>query len=407
MNKDTLDYNFLLSTLMDNITDAIYFKDLDSRFIMMNKACAQKHGWASTEEPIGKSDFDIFAKEHAQQAYADEQEIIRTGRERASYEEKETWPDGTVTWVSTSKMPLFDEQGNIFGTFGISRDITKHKLAEQRAQRYAEHVQRIKDEIEEDVRMAGELQKTFFPGAYPVFPEGADPDQSCVEFLHRFNACREVSGDHCSILKISENKVGIFLCDVTGTGVRAALGTALIRGIVQEIATLATTPGAFLARMNELLFPLLSPAQLHLEVTACYLMLDVATGQVNMANARHPLPLLFRKGCGARWLIEDSSQCGIALASKPDATYETIERTIEPDDVVVLFTDGLFTVQNILDAAFGEKRLLDSAHSLVGDPLTDIIQGLENDARAFSRDGNFSDDVCIVGLQLHALLPSA
>ncbi len=71
---------------------------------------------------------------------------------------------------------------------------------------------------------------------------------------------------------------------------------------------------------------------------------------------------------------------------------------------MVLYTDGLCSVENVLDNAYGAKRLLDSAQSFAGDPLADIFQGLEGDALAFSKDGKYADDVCLVGFQLRKLL---
>jgi PAS domain S-box len=121
----------LLHALMDNIPDAIYFKDLQSRFLRMSRALAKKMGFSDPEKLINKSDFDIFTKEHAQQAFNDEQKVIRTARPIIGIEEKETWPDSHVTWVSTTKMPLRDKKDRIIGTFGVSRDITKRKLAEE------------------------------------------------------------------------------------------------------------------------------------------------------------------------------------------------------------------------------------------------------------------------------------
>jgi len=121
----------LLRTLMDNLPDVIYFKDLESRFTRINKAHAKIFGLNDPAQAVGKTDFDFFTGEHAQQAFADEQEIIKTGRAMLAKEEKETWPDGHVTWASTTKMPLCDTQGNIIGTFGISRDITRRKQAEE------------------------------------------------------------------------------------------------------------------------------------------------------------------------------------------------------------------------------------------------------------------------------------
>jgi PAS domain S-box-containing protein len=120
---------FLVSAIMDNVSDHIYFKDMDSRFIRVNKAQARRFGLNDPTEIIGKTDFDYFSIEHAQQAFNDEQEIIRTGNP-LNIEEKETNPNAPDTWVSTVKMPLRDVNNKIVGTFGISRDISKRKKAE-------------------------------------------------------------------------------------------------------------------------------------------------------------------------------------------------------------------------------------------------------------------------------------
>ncbi len=121
---------YLMSALMDCIPDHIYFKDCESRFIRINKSLAEFFGLTNPALAIGMTDFDFFSEEHAQQAFEDEQTIIRT-RQLLSKEEKETHIDKHDTWVSTIKMPLFDEGGSIVGTFGLSRDITDHKLDEE------------------------------------------------------------------------------------------------------------------------------------------------------------------------------------------------------------------------------------------------------------------------------------
>jgi PAS domain S-box-containing protein len=147
----------LLKTLMDNLPDAIYFKDTDSRFIRTNKAHAERwFGLSDPEQAVGKTDFDFFSEEHAQQAYADEQEIVRTGQPLINIEEKETWPDGRVTWVSTTKMPLRDAEGRSMGTFGITRDITERKAAEEALKEYSERLEEMVEERTKELRDAQE-----------------------------------------------------------------------------------------------------------------------------------------------------------------------------------------------------------------------------------------------------------
>ena len=136
---------YLMRTLMDNLPDHIYFKDHESHFLRVNKALAQFLGLNDPAQAIKKTDFDFFTGEHAQQAYEDEQKIIRTGQ-LLSTEEKETHHDRPDTWVSTIKLPLSDKYGNIIGTFGISRDITKNKLAEEEIKLKNELLQIINSE---------------------------------------------------------------------------------------------------------------------------------------------------------------------------------------------------------------------------------------------------------------------
>jgi PAS domain S-box-containing protein len=122
----------LLRTLLDNSPDQIYFKDTQSRFIKASKAQAANFGVKDAEELVGKTDFDFFSEEHARPAFEDEQEIMRTGQPMIGKEEKESWKDGRgETWVLTNKMPLPDKDGKIIGTFGISKDITALKQAQE------------------------------------------------------------------------------------------------------------------------------------------------------------------------------------------------------------------------------------------------------------------------------------
>lgn len=133
--------------LMDNLPDSVFYKDLESRFIAINEACAKKFGLNDPSEAIGKTDFDFFNVEHAQTAFEDEQKIIESGKSIIHKTEKETYSDENkrATWTSTSKFPLYDSSGMIIGTFGISTDITELKRANQQNKRLKSQLQAIFD----------------------------------------------------------------------------------------------------------------------------------------------------------------------------------------------------------------------------------------------------------------------
>jgi diguanylate cyclase (GGDEF)-like protein/PAS domain S-box-containing protein len=120
---------YLLHALLTTVPDYVYFKDTEGRFIRTSTSHAKAFGLNDPMQVIGKTDFDFFTEEHARQAYEDEQELMRTGHPLIK-EEKETWPDRPDTWVLAAKMPLRDQQGNIIGTVGISKDISERKRME-------------------------------------------------------------------------------------------------------------------------------------------------------------------------------------------------------------------------------------------------------------------------------------
>jgi PAS domain S-box-containing protein len=121
----------LLNSLISAIPDHIYFKDKDCRFIRINNAMSDRLELNDPDEAIGKTDANFFGKEHATQTHKDEKTIIKTGKPLVNIEEKEDWEDGTITWASTTKIPLRDKNGKITGIMGISRDITDRKKMEE------------------------------------------------------------------------------------------------------------------------------------------------------------------------------------------------------------------------------------------------------------------------------------
>ncbi len=395
----------LLRHLMDSTADHIYFKDRESRFICINQAQARWMKLESPDKAIGKTDFDFFADEHARDAFDDEQRIISTGRPILGKEEKETWPDGSVTWVSTTKMPLLNDAGDIIGTFGISRDITHHRLMQEKATRYAWKLREVNRQMRNDLAMARELQDAMLPKRYPTFPHDSGPEDSALRFTHHYHAAGLVGGDFFAVFPLSDHKCAMFICDVMGHGVQAALITAMIRTVVNEWCPLEEDPGTLLSKVNGLLLPFLRRDDVLIFASAFYVTIDASTGLAHFANAGHPSPLWVRtEEGGARFLIESAADCGPALALEMQPQYQTFEKRLAAGDKLLLFTDGLFEMENAEKHEYGLDRLHLLVSQCARGPLDSIFDAIHEDTSRFRGNVPIGDDVCVFGMELDHLI---
>ena len=142
---------YILDTFMDTVPDRIYFKDCEGRITRANAAHAMRRGLGNPAEEIGKTDFDFFPNEQALSRYREEQEILRSGTPLMNIEEEIALSDGQKSWALTTKMPLRNEHGEIIGIFGISRDITDLKQAEQELRQYRHHLEELVKERTEEI----------------------------------------------------------------------------------------------------------------------------------------------------------------------------------------------------------------------------------------------------------------
>lgn len=120
----------LLNSLLRELPECVYFKDRDSRFLAVSSTMVRFFNRTSSTDLVGRTDFDFFTDDHARPAFEDEQQIIRSGKPIVGKLERESWPDGRVTWALTTKLPLQNESGEIIGTYGLSRDVTDEKRIE-------------------------------------------------------------------------------------------------------------------------------------------------------------------------------------------------------------------------------------------------------------------------------------
>jgi sigma-B regulation protein RsbU (phosphoserine phosphatase) len=268
----------------------------------------------------------------------------------------------------------------------------------------ADQVARYHAQTHADLEMARHLQQSLLPDRYPGFPRSASPAESSLRFCHRFCPAAELAGDFFRVLPLSDTRAGVFICDVMGHGVRAALVTAMVRGLLDSTARRVADPGRFLGEMNRRLAKLLKPAGSTMFATAFYLVADVAEGRLSYATAGHPPPLHLQRRSGQAMALRVPARAGPALGLFDDAAYVDGECPLAAGDVILLFTDGLVEVT---DAAgqeeYGQQRLLAAAHRHMNLPPPELCDALMAEVRAFAGETALSDDVCLLSVEVARL----
>lgn len=518
----------LFRQLMESLPDLVYFKDLHSRFICINRALADYFGLDDPLDAIGKSDFDFFEPHSAQAKFEDEQAIIRTGEGWSFHEEQDLRDGAEEKWVISSKLPLFDPAGNICGTFGLSRDITQQKLAETEVLRQrrlldtiiqilpcrlflrdrdgkfilanqeyrkvigaapdlnisGKRLTDLADEprsdrvLEEDLRIieSGEpvLNKLEFDESVhtggrwvltskvPLRSEGGEiegivgmsldiTEQKRAETLARkakealqakneeyedellvarqlqeqlmsmgfnknhlyscshdnwsfqatylYEPSHHLAGDFFYLLPVTESKVAVLVCDVMGHGVKAALVTMLIRGLMAEIPDILSHPSQVLQHLNETILALAKDEEFPRFVTAAYLIVDLQAGEATIASAGHPCPILNDGARGFRECPCDSD--GPALGLIEGETFGDTTFRFDGESELFLFTDGILQQHGAHSGPFGVDGVIGA---LKRSPTRELSQQLATikDALEAALDGSPpSDDICVVGLKIN------
>jgi sigma-B regulation protein RsbU (phosphoserine phosphatase) len=329
----------------------------------------------------------------------------------SGFESKIYRKEGTIIWISENCRAVRSLQGEVLYYEGTVQDITQRKEAEEQIRRATAELSRSREELraknllmEENLRTAREIQLALLPQQSPNFPHNLPPEQSAFRFFHRYQAAESVSGDFFSVSELSETEVGVFICDVTGHGVRAALVTAMIRALAEELKPCARDPGLFLRKLNFDLCAILRNTGSPMLTTAFYFVADWRTGLLRFANAGHPKPLLIHRSTNTIETLANACGRGQpALGLFEDPPYQTTEVQLVPGDLVTLFTDGLYEVQGMNEELYSQQRLVMDLQVLIHEEADGMFDKLLDAIRGFSLNHEFEDDVCLVGMEFHGL----
>jgi sigma-B regulation protein RsbU (phosphoserine phosphatase) len=259
--------------------------------------------------------------------------------------------------------------------------------------------------IQEELKMARELQLAMLPHNFPGLANGKSSKDNALEFFSFYFPTGAVSGDFFHVVELSDTSVGVFICDVMGHDVRAALVTAMMRALVEEISAVASDPGQLLAQINQGLVGIFKQTGATMYATAFYLIADVARGELRYSSAAHPDPLHLARSGGTleRLAGQNGSRKGPALGLFDNAQFPSCVRSIASGDLIALFTDGLIEAESPQHGTFSEEALFEAVRRRIKEPARELLAGLIAEIQQFCGAAEFADDVCLVGMEVKRL----
>ena len=386
-----------LYQLIENIPVNVYYKDEDSKFVLANSSTAHKMGVESYEDLLGKSDHDFFDITHANIARANELEIMESRKPQIQIIQRETWEGKEDTWAEISKMPWLDKKGNLVGTLGITSDVTDLIRTQRMLASVAEELQSRYTAVDEELKLARQIQQALLPRSLGGLTLEAYSRK--VTFGCRYTPASEMAGDFYEVLPISEHAFGFLVCDVMGHGVRAALVVSMLRGLMEKEREVAIDPESYLYGINEGLVAILQRAGVTFFATAIYCVVNLKEGTLSYSCAGHPSPIVVRSGVASQF-GEDGNSKNPALGLIPGSTFSAKSVSLNNMDRLFIFTDGLHEVEDTAGRQLGIKQveymLTENKESALEETLDHVL----DKARAYSENGEFSDDVCLLAMDV-------
>ena len=248
-------------------------------------------------------------------------------------------------------------------------------------------------ELEQGMQMAHKLQQALLPQKYPRIAN--------ISFCHAYTPADAIGGDFFQIIELGRDKVALFLSDVSGHGVRAALVTSAVKTLVDGADFDDRPPGDVLSDLNNRFRAVLGHMAPQIFATGFLMIIDGAARSLAIASAGHPCPLLIRKADMTVSPVMDEEKGGPALGFLGNASYESEHVNLIEEDIVLGFTDGVYEVRNPADQYYGIERTISLIKENVRLIPRDLIQKIISETEAFMETHKRPDDICLVAVEVH------
>lgn len=382
--------SILFDALLNQTQDQVYFKDRQSRFVRASDVVPKKFGLESVDQLIGKTDFDFFSKEHALESFEGEQRLMRDNDKLINITEKETWPDGHITWATSTKIPLYLESGNVVGIMGITRDITDQVNAQRELEENRELLKRKNEIMQTDFDNARRIQMRLIPGPIPQLP--------FAELAVLNLSMTEVNGDVVAFPTVDENRLSFILGDVSGHGVSAGLFTILIKHLADFYM-----PDDF-HRLDRALIMLdehlqgLIPAGFVATLLGSIVPKQDNKVQLTLANAGQPSALWFNNASSKVEIVELPSENVIGLGICEQAECRSFD--LSPGDCFLFLSDGAIECRNRQENELGLEGLIAPFEQCARLPIDDVIEQMRSFLYNYSAGEFPQDDTSMIALRV-------
>ena len=302
-------------------------------------------------------------------------EEVLAGKDVPAIEHRIIHRDGTTRWIRNTIVSHRDRTGRLVCYNGVIEDITQHKWEEERRKRDAELL--AARTIQEHLLPDGPPRLSGFDIAGMVYP---------AEFT---------AGDYFDYLPLCDGQVGFVVADVSGHGIGPALIAATTQAYLRSLAEMHTEVDEILKLANAILC---SELKDNLFVTLLLAKLDPGTRSFAYSSAGHPAGYIIGSSGEVKARLEST---GLPLGIKPDTIFPVCcPITLEPGDLVLLFTDGLLEARSPENSSFGIERAIDVIRNNRDRTAREIVASVYRALQGFSRRDAPLDDVTIVAIKV-------
>jgi phosphoserine phosphatase RsbU/P len=395
IHNELQESNELFKLITNNVTDVIWIFDLaTSRFSYVSPSVQTSTGWTPEEfsrlqlsDIVTGEDLNRITRLLAEEITLDGER--NPGRSRSLLLNERTRSGSNIT-IEIRTSFIRDAGGRPVSILGVTRDITEQKRLENELRTSLIQLKERNDSIENDLKTAQMIQRALLPAAAPPC------DRLAIDF--RYKPLEAVGGDFFNIQPLAEGGLSVFLSDVTGHGITAALFLSLLKSIsTHHLRKHAYDPSAYLSALNTDVFDNMQSYF----VSAVYGIFTFAPGETTVGLSTgcggHPQPILHPAGKGQ---AEYLSVHGKLIGLKRDIVYPSLELTLNPGDRVYFYTDGLPEMSDECGEYLNYDRFLEMVNATRSMTLGRALDEIMSAAHKFRGTAQISDDIVIIGVEV-------